>query len=258
MSLAPNFVLFLIFIFNNEKISLSFFHVHQNHQSLMKKLFVFAFTICAAFLMTNCGDLETAEQKERKEERRKEKLQDDINNDLAAAKDDIGKALDNLGDAFAGLKKKHNIKGKDPINFRDMKKALPSSLAGVDFEGSEGQTTGILGFKISTVEATYQEDESAFEVKVVDVAGVGKLVKSMAKWSEFEVDKETRNGYERTTEIDGHPALEKYNERREEGETSILVENRLIITVRGEGVSERQMRRAVDDINIRKLVRLIN
>jgi len=72
----------------------------------MKKLFVFAFTICAAFLMTNCGDLETAEQKERKEERRKENLQDDIDKDLAEAKDDIGKALDNLGNAFEGLKKK--------------------------------------------------------------------------------------------------------------------------------------------------------
>ena len=221
----------------------------------MKKLFVFAFTICAAFLMTNCGDLESAEQKE---ERRRVNLQDDIDNDLAEAKDDIGKAIDNLGDAFAGLKKKHNIEGKDPINFRDMKKALPRSLAGVDFEGSEGQTTGILGFKISTVEATYQEDETAFEVTVVDVAGVGKLVKSMAKWSEFEVDKETRNGYERTTEIDGHPALEKYDERREEGETSILVENRLIVTVKGEGVSEKQMRRAVEDINIRELVKLAN
>jgi len=201
----------------------------------MKKLFVFAFTICAAFLMTNCGDLETAEQKERKEERRKENLQD-----------------------FEGLKKKHNLEGKEPINFREMKKVLPRNLAGVSFEGSEGQTTGILGFKISTVEATYQEDDTAFEVKIVDVAGVGKLVKNMANWSEFEVDKETRNGYERTTEIDGHPALEKYNERREEGETSILVDNRLIVTIKGEGVSERQMRRAVDDINIRKLVKIAN
>ena len=224
----------------------------------MKKLFVFAFTICAAFLMTNCGDLETAEQKERKEERRKENLQDDIDKDLAEAKDDIGKALDNLGNAFEGLKKKHNLEGKEPINFREMKKVLPRNLAGVSFEGSEGQTTGILGFKISTVEATYQEDDTAFEVKIVDVAGVGKLVKNMANWSEFEVDKETRNGYERTTEIDGHPALEKYNERREEGETSILVDNRLIVTIKGEGVSERQMRRAADDINIRKLVKLVN
>lgn len=222
----------------------------------MKKLFVFAFTICSAFLLTNCVNLETEEQKERKEEKRRVSIQDDIDKDLAEAKDDLENAFDNIGEALEGLKKKHNIEGQEPISFRDMKKALPRSLAGVDFEESEGQTTGILGFKISTVEATYQEDESAFEVKIVDVAGVGKLVKSMAKWSDFEVDKETRNGYERTTEIDGHPALEKYNERREEGETSILVENRFIITIKGEGVSERQMRRAVDDINIRKLTRL--
>ena len=161
-----------------------------------------------------------------------------------------------MGDAIKGLKKKHNIEDKEPINFRELKKALPRNLAGVSFEDSEGQTTGILGFKISTVEARYLEDDAAFEVKIVDVAGVGKLVKNMANWTEFEVDKETRNGYERTTEIDGHPALEKYNNRREEGETSLIVNDRFIITIKGEGVSERQMRNAVDDIDIRKLKRM--
>lgn len=224
----------------------------------MKKLFVFGFVIFSSYLMISCINLETEERKAQKEERRKDDLQSDIEEDLAEAKDDISDALDNLGEAFKGLKKKHNIEEKEPINFRDLKKSLPRSLAGIDFEESEGQTTGILGFKISTVEATYQEDNSGFEVTIVDVAGVGKLVKSMAKWSEFEVDKETRNGYERTTEIEGHPALEKYDKRREEGETSILVNDRFIISVRGEGVSERQMRNAVEDINIRKLARLEN
>jgi len=224
----------------------------------MKKLFVFGFVIFSSYLMTSCINLETEEQKEQKEADRKEDIQSKIDQDLAEAKDDISDALGNLGDAFKGLKKKHNIEGKEPINFRDLKKALPRNLAGVDFEESEGQTTGILGFKISTVEATYQEDESAFEVTIVDVAGVGKLVKSMANWTEFEVDKETRNGYERTTEIEGHPALEKYNSRREKGETSVLVNGRFIISIKGEGVSERQMRNAVEDINIRKLARLDN
>ena len=224
----------------------------------MKKLFVFGCLVFAGYLMTSCVNLETEEQKERKEERRKEAIQSDIEEDLAEAKDDISDALGNLGDAFKGLKKKHNIEGKEPINFRDLKKALPRNLAGVDFEESEGQTTGILGFKISTVEARYQEDESAFEVTIVDVAGVGKLVKNMAKWSEFEVDKETRNGYERTTEIEGHPALEKYNSRREEGETNILINDRFIVSIKGDGVSERQMRNAVEDINIRKLARMDN
>ncbi|MEM1121232.1 MAG: hypothetical protein AAGJ18_12345 [Bacteroidota bacterium] len=219
----------------------------------MKKVFVFAVAIFATYAMTSCINLETEEQKV---ERKKEEVQDQIDEDLAKAKDDLSNAFDNLGDALEGLKKKHNIDDKEPVSFRDMKKALPSSLAGVNFEESEGQTSGILGIKISTVEAKYQEDNAAFEVTIVDVAGVGSLVKKMANWSEFEVDKETRDGYERTTEIDGHPALEKYNERRETGETNLLVEDRFIITIRGEGVSERQMRRAVDDINIRKLVRL--
>ena len=196
----------------------------------MKKLFVFGLLVSISYLMTACINLETAEQKEQKVKERKEAIQEDIEKDLAEA--------------------------KDPIGFRDLKKALPRNLAGVPFEGSEGQTSGFLGFKISTVEATYQEDHSTFEVTIVDVAGVGELVKSMAEWTEFEVDKETRNGYERTTEIDGHPALEKYDNRREEGETSILINDRFIISIKGDGVSERQMRNAVDDINLRKITKL--
>lgn len=219
----------------------------------MKNLSVFVFTIFSAYAMTSCINLETEEQKKVE---RKEAIQSEIEEDLSEAKEDISDALDNLGEAFAGLKKKHNIEDKEPIGFRDLKKALPRSLGGIDFEESEGQTSGAFGFKISTVEATYKEDDAEFEVTIVDVAGVGKLVKSMAKWTEFEVDKETRNGYERTTEIDGHPALEKYDDRRESGETSILVNDRFIISVKGRGVSERQMRRAVDDINIRKIARL--
>jgi len=219
----------------------------------MKNLFVFVLTIFSAYAMTSCISLETEEQKKAA---LKEDIQSNIEEDLSEAKEDLSNALDNLGEAFEGLKKKHNIEGKEPIGFRDLKKALPRSLGGIDFEESEGQTSGVFGFKISTVDATYKEDDSEFEVTIVDVAGVGKLVKSMAKWTEFEVDKETRNGYERTTEIKGHPALEKYDERQEKGETNILVNDRFIISVKGRGVSERQMRRAVDDINIRKIARL--
>ena len=116
----------------------------------MKKLFVFGCIIFASYVMTSCINLETEEQKE---ERQKDDIQSEIDKDLAEAKDDISDALDNLGEAFKGLKKKHNIEGKEPINFRDLKKALPRNLAGVDFEESEGQTTGILGFKISTTTA---------------------------------------------------------------------------------------------------------
>ena len=97
----------------------------------MKKLFVFAFAVFSAFLLTNCINIETDEQKERKEEKQKENLQDEIDKDLDEAKEDLKDAFGNLEDAFEGLKKKHNVGEKEPINFRDMKKALPRSLAGV-------------------------------------------------------------------------------------------------------------------------------
>ncbi len=217
----------------------------------MKKIAVFALTILSAYLLSSCFATD-----EQKEERRKEEIKEEIDDNLNEAKEDLDDAFKNIGEAFEGLKKKHQLGEEEPINFRAIKKVLPERLAGFDLEDSEGQTSGVLGFKVSTVEAEYREDDASFEVTIVDVAGVGKLVTGMASWSNFDVDKESKDGYERTTTIDGHKAFEKYNERRERGEISLLVEDRFIITLKGKGVSERQMRRALDDIDIRKLTRL--
>ena len=219
----------------------------------MKKLTFYLATMMVFFLFS-CISIDS--ENEEKKEKQKVKIDREIDEDLEEAKEDFNSALENLGDAIEGLKKKHNVDEKQPMNFRELKEALPNRLAGLSLEESEGQTSSILGFGISTVKAEYQDDESTMEVSIVDVAGVGKLVKSMATWSEFKVDKESKDGYERTTEIDGFPALEKYNERREEGEISVLAKDRLIISVKGEDVSERQMRRAVDGLRIRRLVRL--
>lgn len=216
---------------------------------------VFCILLLVSCMTISCISFET-EAEEKKEQNRKQAIEEDIQQDLNAAKEDIGDAIDNLSSAFEGLKEKHNIGDEDPVNFRDLKEVLPKKMAGLSRENSEGQTSGILGFKISTVEADYFDDNSSFEVSIVDIGGAGKLAKKMANWTEFEVDKEGKDGYERTTEINGYPALEKYNERREGGEISLFVDDRFIISVKGDGVSERQMKRAIKDINLRKLNRL--
>ena len=215
----------------------------------MKKS-ILILSILAVYLLNSCSS------NEQKEERQKEAIKEEINDNLSEAKEDIDDAFKNIGEAFEGLKKKHNIEDKEPVNFREIKKILPESLAGFDLEKSEGQTSGAMGFKISTVKAEYEDGDGSFDLEIIDVAGIGALVTGMAAWANFDVDKESDDGYERTTTINGYKAYEKYNQRRERGEINLLIEDRFIISLKGRGVSERQLRQALDDIDIRKLTRL--
>jgi len=207
--------------------------------------------LCSVFLLVNCGEMATEEQK-------KAAAGDEFKENLGEAKEDIEGALGNLGEAISSLKKKHKIEEKEPVNFRDMKALLPSRLGGIEQTDNEGQTSGVLGFKFSTAKAVYEADKAKLEVKIVDIAGIGKLASKMADWSTLDIDKESKNGYERTTTIDGHKAYEKYDAKRQKGKVAMIVDDRFIVDIEGRNVTERQLRDAIEDINVRKLRRLAN
>ena len=213
----------------------------------MKNIF-FLFLVC--FAMFSCDEFATEEQK-------KIQAEEDFKDNINEAKDDLGSAFKNMGEAIKDLKVKHNLSdGTEPINFRDIKEVLPKRLAGMTMEDNEGQTTGFLGFKISTVKGMYESEGGQLNVKIVDVAGAGKLVSKMASWTNLDLDKESKNGYERTTVIDGYQAYEKYDSRRQKGQVAMLVDDRFIIDIQGKNITEGQLRDAMDDISVRKLKRM--
>ena len=136
--------------------------------------------LLSVFLLMNCGDIATEEQK-------KATADAEFKENINEAKDDLEGAIGNLGDAISSLKKKHNIEEKEPVNFRDMKEILPNDLGGMEQTDNEGQTSGIMGFKFSTAKATYEEDKAKLEVKIIDIAGIGKLASKMADWSTLDL-----------------------------------------------------------------------
>jgi len=211
--------------------------------------------ILSFFFLFSCDQLATEEQKATNQ---KEQIERELKGNIGEAKEDLNNAFKNVGEALKNLKEKNNIDDKEPVNFREMKEILPRKLSGMKMEDSEGQTTGVLGFKISNVKAIYQEDNSELEVKIIDVAGVGKLITQSAAWTKLDIDKESKDGYERTTTIDGYKAYEKYDGRRQKGQIAMLVDDRFVIDIRGKNVTEQQLKDAMEDINLRKLKKLGN
>lgn len=132
-----------------------------------------------------------------------------------------------------------------------LKDALPEKLMGMKRTSHNGQRTGFAGIKISNAEARYEDGDQKMSITITDTGGLGMAFSSLAAWSELEVDNESDDGYERTTNIDGHKAFEKYNRKTKQGELSVISEDRFIYSIKTSNLSEQDMRGVVSKIKIK-------
>lgn len=172
----------------------------------------------------------------------------------------LGGALSNLArnleDAAKAAEEMAN-KNVEPIDFRTLTDMLPSSAAGLDQVDKSGEKSGISGMATSFAEARYENADASkrITVKITDVGSMTSLVAFGMAWLNMTIDKESTSGFERTTKIDGHPALEKFEEGEgySRGELTVVVANRYIVESKGDGVSMSDIRDAVDSVGLAKL-----
>lgn len=167
-------------------------------------------------------------------------------NSLAKNLEDAAKAAEDLAN-----------KNVEPVDFRTLTDMLPSSAAGLDQVDKSGEKSGISGMATSYAEARYENADGSkrVTVKVTDVGSMTSLVAFGMAWMNMTIDKESSSGYERTTKIDGHPALEKFEQGDgySRGELTVVVANRYIVEAKGDGVSMSDIKGAVDDVDLGRL-----
>ncbi|MGK0365555.1 MAG: hypothetical protein ACI85O_002621 [Saprospiraceae bacterium] len=161
-------------------------------------------------------------------------------------------ALNEISKALEGINLNIKKDGKEVeiINFRELKKRFPSSIAGMERKSSEGQTTGFGGMKVSVAEAKYRDGDQRLDLTITDTGGLGAALMGMAFWSNLEMDKETEYGFERTTEIDGHKAYMKYDRRREQSEIAVIFDNRFLAVAKGKGIDFDDLQEIIEDLDL--------
>jgi hypothetical protein len=168
----------------------------------------------------------------------------------------LGNLAKNIEEAAKAAEDMAN-KNIEPVDFRSLSDMLPSSVAGLDQVDKSGEKSGISGMATSFAEARYEDADGGqrVTVKITDVGSMTSLVAFGMAWMNMVIDKESTNGYERTVKIDGHPALEKFEqgEGYSNGELTVVVVNRYIVEVKGNGVTMNDIKSAVDDIDLSKL-----
>jgi len=143
------------------------------------------------------------------------------------------------------------------VHHSQLKALLPAEYAGMKRSNSEAGKQAAMGMNISYAEAEYAKDESSLQVKISDVSAMGEWMKfAQYAWLQSEMERETDEGYERTTRIDGFPAQETYQTSDRSGSLQIMVDSRFMVEISGNGVEMETMKGLVSKINLNALKNL--
>lgn len=167
--------------------------------------------------------------------------------------EDLDNYVDNMKEAQKNMEegKKYEV-----VDFRELKALLPESLGDLKRTNAEGEKSGAIGFTISKAEADYNNEDysQSVDIEITDLSGATGVAGMAAwGWAMVDIDKETENGYEKTTMYKGHKAFKKYNNQDQYGSIEVLVSSRFMLTVNGNNVPMSVIESAADQIDISKL-----
>ena len=176
------------------------------------------------------------------EEKRQEELKDSAEEltknaqDLAekignSAEGSVTEAMKGMEEAVNKFKDGKDL--KEPVNFRQLKPLLAENMSGFERTKHSGKTSGAMGFKISTAEATYKNDDQTVEISLVDAGGLGTTLMGAAFWSQLDIDEESDSGFKRTLEIDGRKAFQECSNNNRRCQLAMIVGDRFVLNLEG-------------------------
>ena len=220
---------------------------------------------CTGLTLSGCAgcgsdDDTIARSEERRTERSNERHDRNTEDDRDAATpgEDLGEAMNNLGNALEQLGQSLGGDANvEPVDYRALRDVLPRRIRGLEKGRYNGERTSTLGIRVSTVEQEYESDDGDewVKIQVVDLGSLRNVAAFGLDWLKLEVDRESSDGFERTTTIDGHPALEKCQTsgRTEQCEVHLFVAERFVVDLESKGFSIDRLHDVIDDMDLEDL-----
>jgi hypothetical protein len=156
-------------------------------------------------------------------------------------------AMETLGTLLGGGKR------VDPLEIDQIKSFLPEKVAGLTRQGAgEAEKSGIAGLMVSKAEADYSDGGlKTVRIEVTDSGGAAGLM-GMASWAGLQTSRETSDGAERTTRIDGRMVHEKSSKNGAD-EFEMIVGDRFLVSARSDDMDVAQLRGIVSALDLRRL-----
>ena len=225
----------------------------------MNKLISFL-TILSILFLFGCGSNEKQNNQKSGDQ---VSNQDDNSGVDEDEKQDNGKEDEN--DFMKGMKNFTDMMKQgskvETVDFRKLKELLPEELNGMNRTSASGEKTNSFGIKVSQSEGKYKSEDGEQNIKItiIDLGSMKGLTgMALFAWTMAEIDKETEDGYEKTTEFKGYKAFEKYNTKNKNGDLEVIVGDRFMVKGEGWGINMDDIHNALSLIDFSSLESMKN
>jgi hypothetical protein len=189
--------------------------------------------VAAAIAVAACG-----KSKEEKREEQQAQTAEQAAQQAAKGLEQMAKGLEGMAAGAAG-----DAKPVDPVSFRDLQALFPD-LEGWEKGKPEGERMS-QPVSFSQAQVRYTKGDSSIEVKIVDSGFNQLLLTPYAMFLSAGYEKETSDGYEKSTKVNGQPGWEKWRTESKDGELNALVGKRFLLTIEGNQVEDAKVLHAV-------------
>ncbi len=213
---------------------------------MKSKMVLALFVIFTLVLFIDCGNGEAPKQSV-EEKTTSEKSEKSFVSSMQEGAQQMQEAMQQMGQAMGNGKK------VETVSFRELKALLPEKAGDLKRTNASGEKTAAFGINVSQAEATYESDDGAsVDLKISDMGSLSGMVAMAAySWAMADFERETEDGYERTSIYKDQKSYEKENS--DKAEISVLVEGRFIIEINGYNVKMDVLKKTLDEIDIDKL-----
>jgi hypothetical protein len=132
-----------------------------------------------------------------------------------------------------------NATAVDPVSFHDLQALFP------DLDGwTKGKPHGermTAPFPYAQADVNYQKGDSQLDLKIIDTANHAMLLAPYTMFLAAGYEKETDNGYEKSTKVGGQPGWEKWNGESKSGELNAVIGNRYVIQTTGNNIADNKV-----------------
>lgn len=142
-----------------------------------------------------------------------------------------------------------------PVEYEALKDLLPQ-ISGWTQSNARGEQIS-MPMSYSKAEARYAKDDSRVELEIVDSALSQMLLAPMTMFLASGYSERSDDGFKRSTKVGSYPAFEEWRTESKRGEVTALVNNRFIVTAKGNNVTDMDVvRHVVESVDLGKLAAL--
>ncbi len=221
--------------------------------------------LIAAFMLVACGPSpeQVAREKAKQELEAAAKRLEEANKkmeaaagkgaaDAAAAAGEAMKALGAMVGAAVGAAGGGQF---EPVDFRKLREVLPLELSGLNKGESSGEKTNAFGISVSQASQKFvsADGKQRVKIEVTDPGTLGGPFALAHAWLSIEVDKETGDGHEKTTTLNGRRVHERWRKSDQSAEIQAVVGGRFLVEIETRGLPINEVRALLNRIDLTKL-----